>query len=133
MVKGRTDGRGHNLNLERVSRCLGSLPELSLEGRVKPESTAKWGTRANGEERLPTLRVGGLRHLNHPNRRIRTRMYGGVGGEEPRGSPLSRLYGTSKVRSNAMSSVSEHEERDAVDLVTDCMYAVGFLGLFSMT
>lgn len=26
-----------------------------------------------------------------------------------------------------MSSVSEHEERDAVDLVTDCMYAVGFL------
>ena len=30
---------------------------------------------------------------NPPNRRIRTRMYGGVGGEEPRGSPLSRLLG----------------------------------------
>src|SRR5271157_6461351 len=29
--------------------------------------------------------------LNPPNRRIRTRTYGGVGGEEPRGSPLSRL------------------------------------------
>jgi len=28
---------------------------------------------------------------NQPNRRIRTRMSGGVGGEEPRGSPLSRL------------------------------------------
>ena len=28
--------------------------------------------------------------LNSPNRRIRTRTYGGVGGEEPRGSPLSR-------------------------------------------
>ena len=28
--------------------------------------------------------------LNLSNRRIRTRMYGGVGGEEPRGSPLSR-------------------------------------------
>src|SRR5271165_5065107 len=28
--------------------------------------------------------------LNPPNRRIRTRTYGGVGGEEPRGSPLSR-------------------------------------------
>ena len=30
--------------------------------------------------------------LNPPNRRIRTRMYGGVGGEEPRGFPLSRLF-----------------------------------------
>jgi hypothetical protein len=29
--------------------------------------------------------------LNPPNRSIRTRMYGGVGGEEPRGSPLSRF------------------------------------------
>jgi len=28
--------------------------------------------------------------LNPPNRRIRTRTYGGVGGEESRGSPLSR-------------------------------------------
>jgi len=30
---------------------------------------------------------------NPANRRIRTRMYGGVGGEEPRGSPLSRFLG----------------------------------------
>jgi hypothetical protein len=29
--------------------------------------------------------------LNLPNRRIRTRIYGGVGGAEPRGSPLSRF------------------------------------------
>jgi hypothetical protein len=29
--------------------------------------------------------------LNPPNRRIRTRTYGGVGGAEPRGSPLSRF------------------------------------------
>ena len=29
--------------------------------------------------------------LNPPNRRVRTRTYGGVGGEEPRGSPLSRF------------------------------------------
>ena len=29
--------------------------------------------------------------LNPTNRRIRTRMSGGVGGEEPRGSPLSRF------------------------------------------
>ena len=31
------------------------------------------------------------RRLISPNRRIRTRTYGGVGGAEPRGSPLSRL------------------------------------------
>ena len=31
------------------------------------------------------------RPLNPPNRRIRTRTYGGVGGAEPRGSPLSRF------------------------------------------
>ena len=29
--------------------------------------------------------------LNPPNRRIRTRTYGGVGGAEPRGFPLSRF------------------------------------------
>jgi hypothetical protein len=29
--------------------------------------------------------------LNQPNRRVRTRTHGGVGGAEPRGSPLSRL------------------------------------------
>ena len=28
--------------------------------------------------------------LNQPNRRVRTRTHGGVGGAEPRGSPLSR-------------------------------------------
>ena len=32
--------------------------------------------------------------LTPSNRRVRTRTHGGVGGEEPRGSPLSRLrYG----------------------------------------
>src|ERR1039458_9497224 len=29
--------------------------------------------------------------LNPANRRVRTRTHGGVGGEEPRGSPLSRF------------------------------------------
>src|SRR5262249_2759349 len=34
---------------------------------------------------------GGLvKRLTRSNRRVRTRMPGGVGGEEPRGSPLSR-------------------------------------------
>jgi hypothetical protein len=34
---------------------------------------------------------------NPANRRIRTRMSGGVGGEEPRGSPLSRLPGNDEM------------------------------------
>src|SRR5664280_2953422 len=32
-----------------------------------------------------------LSRLNPSNRRVRTRTHGGVGGEEPRGSPLSRF------------------------------------------
>ena len=35
---------------------------------------------------------------NRPNRRIRTRMYGGVGGAERRRSPLSRSAGRFIVR-----------------------------------
>ena len=38
------------------------------------------------------------------NRRIRTRTYGGVGGAEPRGSPLSRSM--AQTRSSAMSALS---------------------------
>src|SRR5580765_4552746 len=35
--------------------------------------------------------------LNPPNRRMRTRMYGGVGGEKLRSSPLSRFHRLSKI------------------------------------
>jgi hypothetical protein len=35
--------------------------------------------------------------LNPPNRRMRTRMYGGVGGADGQPSPLSRFYGESAV------------------------------------
>ena len=35
---------------------------------------------------------------NPPNRRIRTRTYGGVGGAEPQGSPLSRLFSPPSTR-----------------------------------
>src|SRR5262245_58129425 len=47
--------------------------------------------------RTPSSPRSALQHwrlkvlLNLPNRRIRTRTYGGVGGAEPRGSPLSRF------------------------------------------
>jgi hypothetical protein len=62
-------------------RCPRTSAELSLEGRVQPESTAKWGTDTIGEEGASTLRSARLENLNIPNRRIRTRTYGGVGGE----------------------------------------------------
>jgi hypothetical protein len=42
-------------------------------------------------EALHTQKHGEKLSLNQPNRRVRTRTHGGVGGEEPRGSPLSRL------------------------------------------
>jgi hypothetical protein len=55
--------------------------ELSLEGRVKPNSTAKCGTSTVGDETATALRAASTGHLNIPNRRMRTRMSGGVGGE----------------------------------------------------
>ena len=55
--------------------------ELPLEGRVKLESTAKRGTPTSDEEGASALRSASLGNLNIPNRRIRTRTYGGVGGE----------------------------------------------------
>ncbi len=45
-------------------------------------------------------RTSGPHGLKSRNRRMRTRMSGGVGGVEPRGSPLSR-YGGAKSRSPA--------------------------------
>ena len=53
---------------------------------------------AKGEARAPTPKTsphGAEQRPETPsNRRVRTRTHGGVGGEEPRGSPLSRLrYG----------------------------------------
>src|SRR5450759_2622257 len=61
----------------------------SLPGsdRVKPE-------RNLGAAKPPwrkAKRTSGRHRLKSRNRRMRTRMYGGVGGEEPRGFPLSRL------------------------------------------
>ena len=64
--------------------------ELALEPEAKGEarSAGAQGTEARmaraGPERPAADR------LNPSNRRVRTRMHGGVGGVEPRGSPLSR-------------------------------------------
>ena len=58
-------------------------PRLALIRGAEADATiADIETTVATEQLLP---------LNPANRRIRTRMYGGVGGEELRGSPLSRL------------------------------------------
>ena len=76
--------------------------ELALEPEAKGEARSAGGRGtearmafADSERR----RLGGLcpmpsGRLNPSNRRVRTRMHGGVGGVEPRGSPLSRLIST---------------------------------------
>ena len=54
--------------------------ELALEDRVKPERTAQRGNPDDASR--PTSTGGLLWHaVNFPNRRMRTRMSGGVGGE----------------------------------------------------
>ncbi|MGH7711127.1 MAG: hypothetical protein ACREOG_07575, partial [Gemmatimonadaceae bacterium] len=55
--------------------------ELLLEDRVKPDSTAKRGLSTMGEEGASALRSAVLGNLNFLNRRMRTRMSGGVGGK----------------------------------------------------
>ena len=54
--------------------------ELAPEDRVKPEGTTQ---RGNPDDAARITSTGGsLRHaVNHPNRWMRTRMSGGVGGE----------------------------------------------------
>ena len=64
-----------------LPRCPRTSAELSLEGRVMPNRTAKWGTGTLGEEGASVLGSASSGNLNFPNRRIRTRTYGGVGGE----------------------------------------------------
>ena len=62
-------------------RCPRTSAELSLKHRVQPDRTAKRGTDTIGEERTTALRSACTGNLNVPNRRMRTRMSGGVGGE----------------------------------------------------
>ena len=62
--------------------------ELSLESRVKPNSTAKCGTGTAGDENTTARRSAHAGSLNVLNRRMRTRMSGGVGGLEARPTRL---------------------------------------------
>ena len=54
---------------------------------MKPEKNLGAAKRPSAKSK----RTSDRHWLKSRNRRMRTRMYGGVGGEEPRGFPLSRL------------------------------------------
>ena len=62
--------------------------ELSLKSRVKPNSTAKCGTGTAGDENTTARRSAHAGSLNVLNRRMRTRISGGVGGLEARPTRL---------------------------------------------
>src|SRR5712672_786980 len=87
-MEGRLDMETSNRPCGRISRS------LAFAAMGKGEA---WTRRSKGPKplrRTPLSDSPARREtptvLNPSNRRIRTRMYGGVGGEEPRGSPLSR-------------------------------------------
>ena len=70
----------------------------SRKRRVKPGAPEPKGPKPawrvpnpNAQRLGPRLSRSPCSRLNPSNRRVRTRMHGGVGGAEPRGSPLSRL------------------------------------------
>ena len=70
--------------MSRISVVCSRCPlrrSLALEGRVKLESTTQVEIHTVGEEGTAALRSARSENLNFPNRRIRTRTYGGVGGE----------------------------------------------------
>ena len=64
-----------------VPRSPRTSVERSPEGRMKSESMATWGHATMGEEGASVLRSACSGNLNFPNRRMRTRMSGGVGGK----------------------------------------------------
>src|SRR5258708_8995144 len=87
-MEGRLDMAPANGPCGRISRS------LAFAAMGKGEA---WTRRSKGPKplrRTPLSDSPARREtptvLNPSNRRIRTRTYGGVGGEEPRGSPLSR-------------------------------------------
>jgi hypothetical protein len=81
-AKGRTERRVDVANLGRVpqmSAHVGGAPVGAQ--RVMPNGSAKWGNGTIGEEQTTALRSACSGNLNVSNRRMRTRMSGGVGGK----------------------------------------------------
>src|SRR5437879_2639746 len=87
-MEGRLDVETSNRPCGRISRSLAFAAMRKGEARMRRSKGPKPLRRtplSDSPARRETPTV-----LNPPNRRIRTRTYGGVGGEESRGSPLSR-------------------------------------------
>ena len=92
----RLEVGSRNAHLDDAMRQnTGSARPARQDRRVKPDGAVVQGPKRPRRYTLPNPggrpSCGNRCPLNPPNRRIRTRMYGGVGGEEPRGSPLSRF------------------------------------------
>src|ERR1700694_3485724 len=87
-MEGRLDVETSNRPCGRISRSLAFAAMRKGEARMRRSKGPKPLRRtplfdSPARRETPTV-------LIPSNRRIRTRMSGGVGGEEPRGSPLSR-------------------------------------------
>src|SRR5216684_8152448 len=88
-MEGRLDVETSNWPCGRISRSLACAAMRKGEARMRRSQGPKPLRRtplSDSPARRETPTV-----LNLSNRRIRTRMYGGVGGEESRDSPLSRF------------------------------------------
>src|ERR1700716_19773 len=90
---------------------LGSDKRLNIQLRLEFSSAPTGEARQGGGEYIESLSVTNEPERpadtrqscqrNFSNRRVRTRTHGGVGGAEPRGSPLSRslaLFGSAACR-----------------------------------
>src|ERR1700694_673489 len=87
-MEGRLDVETSNRPCGRISRSLAFAAMRKGEARMRRSKGPKPLRRtplSDSPARRETPTVS-----NPSNRRIRTRMYGGVGGEESRDSPLSR-------------------------------------------
>src|SRR5271155_2341166 len=87
------------------------------EGRGEAESY--WGSDEARRPRHRSESTGSSRHLNLLNRPVRTRMPGGVGGEGPQGSPLSRscykaLRQTGETSPRKIMSANDNKTKTAV-------------------
>src|SRR6266568_6309746 len=87
-MEGRLDVETSNRPCGRISRSVACAAMRKCEARIRRSKGPKPWRRtplsdSPARREAPTV-------LNLSNRRIRTRMYGGVGGEELRGSSLSR-------------------------------------------
>src|SRR6266850_5772542 len=94
----------------------GVKPRLALIRGVEAGATiADIETTVATEQLLP---------LNPANRRIRTRTYGGVGGEELRGSPLSRLKRRNNRAPRAVRALLKNNFRAARNFLSRCAIMV---------